>query len=137
MSNHEISFNTDLSEPVRTRADFTYKISPVMISIVDTGLGSCSVTEDIEAIAQDRALAPKLNCNIQNHVPRWQGILARCTVGWQNDVLFRSGGNRRANSPQKTIGRKLIYSGTEPVASITGVPWGSASVGILARAFNY
>ena len=50
MSNHEISFNTDLSEPVRTRADFTYKISPVMISIVDTGLGSCPVTEDIEAI---------------------------------------------------------------------------------------
>jgi hypothetical protein len=50
MSNHEISFNTDLSEPTRTRADFTYKITPTVISIVDTGLGKCSVAEDIEAV---------------------------------------------------------------------------------------
>jgi hypothetical protein len=50
MSNHEISFNTNLSEPVRTRADFTYKISPTVISITDTGLGKCSVTENIEAV---------------------------------------------------------------------------------------
>jgi hypothetical protein len=35
--------------PVRIRADFTYKISPTVISIVDAGLGKCSVTEDIEA----------------------------------------------------------------------------------------
>jgi hypothetical protein len=50
MSNHEITFNTDLSEPVRTRADFTYKITPEVISIVDTGLDQCSVTDDIEAV---------------------------------------------------------------------------------------
>jgi hypothetical protein len=31
MSNHEISFNTDLSEPVRTRALFSYKITPSVI----------------------------------------------------------------------------------------------------------
>jgi len=47
MSNHEITFNTDLSEPVRTRADFSYEITPAVISIVDTGLGKCSVTDDI------------------------------------------------------------------------------------------
>jgi hypothetical protein len=50
MSSHEISFNTDLSEAPRTRADFTYKISPSVISITDTGLGKCSVTEDIKAV---------------------------------------------------------------------------------------
>ena len=50
MSNHEISFNTDISDPIRTRADFTYNITPAVISITDTGLGKCSVTEDIEAV---------------------------------------------------------------------------------------
>ena len=50
MSNHEISFNTKLSDPIRTRADFTYKITPEVISIVDTGLGKCPVNEDIEAV---------------------------------------------------------------------------------------
>jgi hypothetical protein len=48
-----ISFNTKLSEQVRTRADFTYKITPTTISIVDTGLGSRSVTVDIEAILRE------------------------------------------------------------------------------------
>ena len=52
MSSHEITFNTNLSEPPRTQADFTYKISPQLISIVDTGLGQRSVTEDIEAVLQ-------------------------------------------------------------------------------------
>jgi hypothetical protein len=50
MSGKEIGFNTNLSEPVRTRADFTYNITPATISITDTGLGSRSVTEDIEAV---------------------------------------------------------------------------------------
>jgi len=40
MSNHEISFNSKLYEQIRTRADFTYKITPSVISIVDTRLGA-------------------------------------------------------------------------------------------------
>jgi hypothetical protein len=28
MSNHKIAFNTNLSEPYTTRADFTYRITP-------------------------------------------------------------------------------------------------------------
>jgi len=32
-----------------TRADFTYH-SPMVISIVDTGLGKCSVAQDIEVV---------------------------------------------------------------------------------------
>jgi hypothetical protein len=48
--NHEISFNTNLSDQLRTRADFTYNITPTVISITDTGLGKCSVAEDIEAV---------------------------------------------------------------------------------------
>jgi len=50
MNKHEISFNTDLSELPKTRADFTYNISPTVISITDTGLGTRSVIEDIEAV---------------------------------------------------------------------------------------
>jgi hypothetical protein len=40
MSNHEISLNSRLSDQVRTQADFTYKITPTVISITDTGLGN-------------------------------------------------------------------------------------------------
>jgi hypothetical protein len=50
MSNHEITFNTNLPEEVRTRADFTYNITPTVISITDSGLGKCSVNEDIKAV---------------------------------------------------------------------------------------
>jgi hypothetical protein len=50
MNKHEITFNTNVSEPPRTRAHFTYKITPTVISIVDTGLGKCPVTENIEAV---------------------------------------------------------------------------------------
>ena len=50
MNNHEISFNTKLSEQVRTRADFIYKITPTLISITDTGLSSRPVPEDIDAV---------------------------------------------------------------------------------------
>ena len=50
MSKHEISFDPNLSDSIRTRADFTYKITPDLISITDTGLGQHSVLEDIEAV---------------------------------------------------------------------------------------
>jgi hypothetical protein len=50
MSNHEITFNANLPQTVRTRADFTYKITPTLVSITDAGMGSLSVTEDIEAV---------------------------------------------------------------------------------------
>jgi hypothetical protein len=50
MSKHEISFDTSLSKPPRTRADFTYNITPTVISFTDTGLGQRSVVEDIEAV---------------------------------------------------------------------------------------
>ena len=46
MSKHEISFYPSLSDSIRTQADFTYKITPAVISITDTGLGKCSVAED-------------------------------------------------------------------------------------------
>jgi hypothetical protein len=51
-SSHEITFNTSFSDPIRTPAGFTYKITPTLISITDTGLGQRSVTEDIEAVLQ-------------------------------------------------------------------------------------
>ena len=42
-----------------TRADFTYQISPMVISIVDTGLGQHSAIEDVEAVLRMiEALAP-------------------------------------------------------------------------------
>jgi hypothetical protein len=50
MSSHEISFNTNVSDPISTRADFIYKITPTLISITDTSLGERSVAENIEAV---------------------------------------------------------------------------------------
>ena len=50
MNTHEITFNTKLSEAPRTQADFIYKITPTLISITDTGLGSHAVTENIKAV---------------------------------------------------------------------------------------
>ena len=52
MSKHEISFDPNLSDSIRTRADFTYKITPDLISITDTGLGQRSFLEDIEAVSR-------------------------------------------------------------------------------------
>jgi hypothetical protein len=52
MSNHEISFNTNLSDPIRKRADFSDNITPAMISISNTGLGKCRVSEDINVVLQ-------------------------------------------------------------------------------------
>ena len=50
MRRHEITFNTNLSDTPRTRAGFTYRIGPTLISITDTGLGSHAVTENIKAV---------------------------------------------------------------------------------------
>jgi hypothetical protein len=79
MSSHEISFSTKLSEPPRTRANFTYKISPTVISIFDTGLGKCPVTEDIEAVLrkieywhQGLIAAFKTMCRNEHGV--WDGV---------------------------------------------------------------
>ena len=67
MSN-KIAFDTDSPEPTRTRADFAYKTTSPVISIVDTGLGKCSVTEDIEAVLRKTeywhqgAISPSRSC---------------------------------------------------------------------------
>jgi hypothetical protein len=82
MNKLEITFDTNVSEPPRTLVDFTYKISPTVISIFDAGFGTRSVIEDIKAVAQDRVLAPGLNRRLQNHVPGRQWILVACSVGW-------------------------------------------------------
>ena len=50
MNSHEITFNTNLSDPIRTRADFIYKITPILIYITDTGLGLRPVTDGIDAV---------------------------------------------------------------------------------------
>jgi hypothetical protein len=49
MSN-EIAFKSDVSMEAATRADFTYKITPNMITITDTTVGKLSVTKDIDAV---------------------------------------------------------------------------------------
>ena len=88
MDKHEITFNTNLSEPPRTHADFTYKISPIVISISDTGLGSRSALEDIEAVLwkiehwhQGSIIAFKIMCRDGKgfwHRVRWDGKTASC-----------------------------------------------------------
>jgi hypothetical protein len=88
MSNHEITFNTNLPEEVRTRADFSYKITPAVISITDTGLGRCSVADDIEAVLrkieswhQGSISLFKIMCRDGKgfwHGVRWDGKTAFC-----------------------------------------------------------
>ena len=56
------------NQTVRTRSEFTYKITPTVIAITDTGLGQRSVAGDIEAVLRKietgiRArLAPSRSC---------------------------------------------------------------------------
>jgi hypothetical protein len=51
MSPHpEISLDFKPVQKPVTQADFTYKITPTTIAITDTGKGSRSVTNDIEAV---------------------------------------------------------------------------------------
>ena len=88
MSSHEITFYTNLSEPTSTRADFTYKITPTVISNVDTGLGKCSVTEDIKAVLRKieyrhQGSISSFNIMCRNglgfwHGVRWDGKPASC-----------------------------------------------------------
>lgn len=81
MSNHEIAFNTNLSEPIRTWADFTYKITPNVILIVDTGLVKCSVTDDIEAVLR------KIEFWRQGSITRFK-TLCRDGKGFWNGVRW-------------------------------------------------
>ena len=67
-------------------------------------------------LAKDRALAPGLNCKVQDHVQGRQRILARSCVGRPNGVLFRSAGNRRAKSQQEVVyQRELIGREVRPI----------------------
>jgi hypothetical protein len=68
MSNHEITFNTNASGTPITRADFSYNITPATISIVDTGLGKCAVTEGYRGgLTENRVLAPGIDPQFQDH----------------------------------------------------------------------
>src|SRR5262245_15729107 len=88
MSTHEITFNTNVSDTPRIQADFTYKISPTVISITDTGLGQCSVLEDIEAVLQKieywhqgQVSSFKIMCRDGKgfwHRVHWEGKTASC-----------------------------------------------------------
>ncbi len=50
MATDEIGLGLDWARDITTQADFTYSITPDTISIIDTGKGSRSVTNDIEAV---------------------------------------------------------------------------------------
>jgi hypothetical protein len=66
-----------------TKADFTYKIGPDAIEIVDTGRGRLSVTEDLEAVMRrleywhmGSLTGFKIRCRDQNgtrHEVEWDG----------------------------------------------------------------
>jgi len=109
MSSHEITFNTELSEPPRTRALLTYKISPTVISISDIGLGPRSVIEDIEAVLrkieywhQGSIAKFKIMCRDGKgfwHGVRWDGKTASLFALQETD-------ERKAN--KKLLERKLI-----------------------------
>src|SRR5262249_49515883 len=98
MSSHEITFNTKVSEAPRTQADFTYKITPTVISIFDTGLGSRSVTEDIEAVLQ------KIEYWHQGSVAKFK-IMCRDGKGFWHEVHW-DGKTASVSALQETDERK-------------------------------
>ena len=95
MSKHEISFDRSLSDSIRPQADFTYNITPAVISITDTGLGKRSVTEDIEAVLrkieqwhQGSITRFKIICRDGKgfwHGVRWDGKIGSCFALGETD----------------------------------------------------
>jgi hypothetical protein len=78
MNRNEISFDSKRSESIRTRADFTYKITATTISITDIGLGKQSVVEDIEAVLRQ--------------IERWhQGSIAKFKIMCRDGKGFGHG----------------------------------------------
>jgi hypothetical protein len=47
---NEITFKLDATMEAATRADFTHKITPNTVTIIDTILGKLSVTKGIDAV---------------------------------------------------------------------------------------
>jgi hypothetical protein len=99
MSSHKIASNADLPHLVSAWAGFS--ISPQVISIVDTGLGQRSVTEDIEAVLR------KIEYWYQGSI---DGFKVMCRDG--------KGFWHRANWDGKTVS---FFALEEPVER---VPWG-------------
>ena len=90
MNKHEITFNTNLSEPPRTHADFTYKISPIVISISDTGLGSRPATGEIEAVLRKiehwhQGSITKFKIICRDGKGFWHGVRLEQTSGRNKD----------------------------------------------------
>jgi hypothetical protein len=61
----------------RTQADFIYHMGPDWITIADTGLGKCSVADDLESVLRKIEYWHQgLGRQVQDHVPGRQRILA-------------------------------------------------------------
>jgi hypothetical protein len=57
------------------------------------GAGTCAYPDGEAVLRKNRALVPRLNYLVQDHVPGRQRILAPSSLGRQNRILFRSGRN--------------------------------------------
>ena len=84
---------------MRARADFTYKTTSPPISMVDTGLGKFSVTEDVEAVSrkieyrrQGSTATFKIMC--RDGKGFWYGV----RWDW---ILFRSTGKPTSEKPAR------------------------------------
>jgi hypothetical protein len=81
-----IDFKKPAGEP-GTRAEFTYHMTPVTITI--TGKGRISVGKDLEAVLRKIEYCPSsADREIQDYSPTGPRALARCTVGRQNGNIF-------------------------------------------------
>jgi len=66
-----MKFDLQFIPAITTQADFTYSITPDTISITDTGKGKVMRQKrDRSCTAQDRVLAPGINCCVQDYVSR-------------------------------------------------------------------
>jgi|SRR5208282_4550803 len=108
MSPHQsISLDFKTVQKPTTQADFTYKITPNTISIVDTGKGRRSATTDIEAVLrkieywhQGSIAGFKIMYRDENHL--WDG------VRWngQHPSFFALGETDEAKAMEKLLGKE-------------------------------
>src|SRR6516164_6578221 len=99
----KIAFNTNLPEPIRTRADFTYNITPGDDLNYRYRPGQMPGDRGYRGgLAKNRILAPGFNREVQDHVPRRQRILASRSTGRQNGVFTCSAANRLCEKPARS-----------------------------------
>ena len=89
--------STSFSNPVATRADFTYSMTPTQIKIVDLNTGKASVSSDIENVLR------KIEAWHQGSITDYQ-IMYRDAEGYWDGIEWNSYTSRAVNRSSRSVG---------------------------------